>query len=106
MFTRALALLERIQERLALDRGSALSRALAERAASSDTVKPVASTAFHSIPDGSSKTPVVDQPSSSPPAKPAPKRKRKPVKAAASKPKRGKASAQTPTALPSGKPGK
>ena len=106
MFTRALALLDRIQERLALDRGSALSRALAERAASSDTVKPVASTASPSIPDGSSKTLPADQPSSSLPAKPAPKRKRKPAKAAGTKSKRGKASAQTPTALPSGKRGK
>lgn len=106
MFTRALALLERIQERLALDRGSALSRALAERAASSDTVKPVALTESPSIPDGSSKTLPADQLSSSPPAKPAPKRKRKPAKAAATKPKRGKASAQTLTVPPSGKRGK
>lgn len=106
MFSRALALLDKIQERLALDRGSALSRALAERGGNSATAKPDVSTVSPSIQAGTTKTALVDQPSESQPVKLPQKRKRKPAKTAAMKSKRGKVSAQTPSALPSGKTGK
>lgn len=106
MFGRALALLERIQQRLALDRGSALSRALKEKQeATSSTEKPAALTESPSIPDGSSKTQPVSRHPSSLPVERASRRKRKPVQAAGKRRKPVKASAPTPTESPSGKTG-
>lgn len=105
MFSRALALLDKIQERLALDRGSALSRALAEKEATSATAKQDASTAFPLTQDGSQKIPPANQPLNNQPAKQVSKRKRKPAQLAGKKSKSGKASAQTPTVVRSGKRG-
>lgn len=107
MFGRALALLVKIQERLALDRGSALSRALAEKAgASLSTEKPAASTESPSIPDGSSKTQPAGQHPSSLYAEAASRRKRKPAQTAGKKSRPVKASAQTHTEARSGGNGK
>jgi hypothetical protein len=99
MFSRALALLAKIQDRLALDRGSALSRARAESVANGDTAKPVASTEFHSTQDGTSKTAPANLHPSSHPAEAASRRRRKPVQLDSPAPKRTRAKASAPTRL-------
>lgn len=132
MFSRALALLERIQERLALDRGSALSRALKEKSVQDGaTEKPAVLTVPPSIPDISIKTPPASDPvhpmltpSQLPPPLPPspplsslthplpakPESKRKPKRAqpdtSATKSSHGKASAKRRPRPPSGGVGK
>ena len=106
MFGRALALLDRIQQRLALDRGSALSRALKEKQEGTlSTEKAVALTESLSIPDGSPATQPVGRHPSSLPVERASRRKRKPVQVAGKKRKPVKAFAPTHTESPSGKTG-
>ena len=108
MFSRALALLARIQERLALDRGSALSRARAESVASGDTAKQAASTESPLTQAGTLKTAPANLHPSSHPAEAASRRRRKPAPLDTPAPKRtrAKASASTRSGQQPGKAGK
>ena len=106
MFSRALALLVRIQERLAPSSGSALNRARMEEARS-NTAKQAAETVSLSTPDGTlGQDPAPHHHPSSHPAEKASRRKRKPAQQDSQAKKRMPAKPPASTTKRSSKRGK